>query len=67
MVQTRSEETGLANFQTIKEAIEYAARHEHVWKVSFNAQTGERVRLIKIGVQGAIRWVFEPIGVIADQ
>ena len=61
-VQTRSEDNGLRNFSSVKEAFDHANEDRTVWKVSFNAEDGTRVRFVKVG--GNIRtcvWEFQPI------
>jgi hypothetical protein len=46
-VQTRGEEDGLKLFHTVKEAYVYALNTPDVWKISFYADNGERVRLVR--------------------
>jgi len=46
-VQVRSEETGLRYFRTVAQAFKYAEEDKTVWKVSFEAASGERVRLVR--------------------
>lgn len=55
--QVRSEETGLNNFATLDEALQAADRDRTIWKISFAAPSGERVRLIKENGE----WLFRPI------
>lgn len=57
MVQTRSEENGLRQFDTIKEAFDHSLEDPTVWKISFTYRQ-ERVRLISNG-DGS--WIYEPI------
>jgi hypothetical protein len=57
MIQTRSEETGLREFSSAKEAFEFAANDPTVWKISFSLE-GERVRLVS---NGDGTWIFEPL------
>lgn len=46
-VQTRGEEDGLKQFPTVKEAYVHALNTPDVWKISFYADNGERVRLVR--------------------
>jgi hypothetical protein len=56
-VQTRSEDTGLEYFTTVKEAFDYAVRkNRSVWKISFDVH-GERVRLVREGDH----WKYEDL------
>lgn len=64
-VQTRSEETGLNQFNSIKEAMEAAHKDSTIWKVSFSVGN-ERVRLIKQVLRSSanvsiVWWKYEPI------
>jgi hypothetical protein len=69
MVQTRSESGGLEYFDTVQEALTYANEHEDVWKISFEAKTGERIRLVRRPTydlandceEAETNWSFEPI------
>ncbi len=45
-VQTRSEEFGIRNFDTVQEALEAAKKDETIWKISFNVSE-ERIRLVR--------------------
>lgn len=45
--QTRSEETGLAFFSTLKEAFDHAKADTSVWKIGFHLPNGESVRLVR--------------------
>lgn len=56
-VQTRSEENGLKFFRTLQEATDHAKKDLTVWKISFQSETGERVRLVKRGGE----FVYEPM------
>lgn len=58
-VQVRSEESGCHTVQTIKQAMRLAAEHEDIWKISFDAENGERVRLVRDELTGF--WVYENI------
>lgn len=68
MVQTRSESGGLEYFDTVQKALVYANEHEDVWKISFEAKTGERIRLVRRPTydlandcEAGTNWSFEPI------
>jgi len=73
-VQTRSENNGLlvhssvdlafaeAKAEAKAKAKAEAKRDPTVWKVSWTAQDGTRVRLVKEGE----RWIYEPILLSAD-
>lgn len=58
--QTRRDSGELRYFATLREAMADAA-DESVWKVSFDAVSGERVRLVRHD-QG---WVYEPLPTLA--
>jgi hypothetical protein len=45
--QTRSEETGLAYFDTLEAAKKASEADPSIWKMSFTIQTGERIVLEK--------------------
>jgi hypothetical protein len=47
MVQTRSEETGLAHHKTLQDALKLALKDKTIWKISFDIEDGSRVRLTK--------------------
>ena len=47
MIQTRSEENGIDTLETLEKAISEAKRDPSIWKISFNAANGERIRLVK--------------------
>jgi hypothetical protein len=57
-VQTRSEENGLNQFDTVQEALNYAKSDETVWKISFKLGN-ERLRLVKHEYPTASEWVLE--------
>jgi len=46
-VQTRSETGGLKFHQSISAALKHARRDQSVWKISFNAEDGTRIRLVR--------------------
>lgn len=56
-IQTRSETTGLMFHRTLDDAFKRAKRDDSVWKISFYAHDGTRIRLIRI-TQG---WLYEDI------
>ncbi len=47
MYQTRSEILGIAEWDSLEGALFYAEEHLTVWKISFFAENGERIRLVK--------------------
>lgn len=62
IVQTRSEENGLAEFSTLKEAFVYASKDQSIWKISFTIDTGERVRLVSQENSRTEKvWIYETI------
>ncbi len=62
-VQTRNEAGALQMFGSLREAFNHAEKDLSVWKVSFNAEDGSRVRLIRCWdeQQGKTCWSFEPL------
>lgn len=56
-VQTRSEENGLKFYSTLTDAFRAAQIDTSVWKISFNAYDGTRVRLVRTS-EG---WIYEDI------
>lgn len=70
-IQTRSEETGLCYYTTLKEAVQKADRDPTVWKISFSIASGERVRLLRreptfwdrifFWREAETEWVYSPI------
>lgn len=58
-VQTRNSEGELQFFDTVKEAFDHADEDQTVWKVSFDAEDGSRVRFVESPSKDG--WVFEPI------
>jgi hypothetical protein len=56
-VQLRDEVGVLTFKETLKEAFEYADEHREVWKISFDAPSGERVRLVR----SLVGWMYDPI------
>ena len=61
--QTRSEEHGLAFYETLHEALLAAKNDETVWKISWTVQeTHERIRLVKaLNYNEVLCWILEPI------
>lgn len=55
--QTRSESTGVASFNTMEQALNYAKKDETVWKISFSVNN-EWFRLVK---NEAGEWVYSPL------
>lgn len=47
-VQTRSETNGVKFHTSISAAFKQARRDGTIWKISFNAEDGTRIRLIKM-------------------
>lgn len=70
MFQTRSEETGMARFATLKEAIAYANEDPSVWKISFGVKNvhggSERIRLVRFPPDIST-WVYAPITDVLDE
>lgn len=60
-VQTRDGHGALCFFHTVKEAMEHAEKNPDVWKVSFAAEDGSRVRLVRRGTPLFRFWSYEPI------
>jgi len=63
MIQTRSESNGLQYCMSIKEAFDEAKRDHTIWKISFNAEDGSRVRLVlRESPECTIdTWCYEPL------
>ena len=57
MFQTRSEENGIQTYITLIEALDMARRDNTIWKISFDAFNGERIRLVKT-IEG---WTYENV------
>ncbi len=64
-VQTRNRNGEILQFKTLREAFLYADADYSVWKISFNAEDGTRVRLVeRFDEQHSDRcWRFEPIDI----
>lgn len=60
-IQVRSEETGIRTFPTVEKAFDEAILDSTIWKISFNAMTGERVRLVRRIRGGEAVWIYEPM------
>lgn len=56
-VQTRNAQGDLQFFPTLKEAYRHSEKDISVWKISFELESGERVRLVKRDGD----WVWEDI------
>lgn len=56
--QLRTYDGGLSYYPTLVEALKAAEQNKEVFKLSFNAATGERVRLIRSDNGD---WHFDPI------
>lgn len=60
--QLRSEETGISYAPTIREALEFAEQDLTIWKISFNSEIGDRIRLVKRRIfSDTYEWVLEPL------
>ncbi len=59
--QTRDGDGACVQHPTVAAAFQYAADNPSVWKVSFNAENGERVRLVQLADHRFHAWCFEPI------
>lgn len=56
MIQTRSDQSGMKEFNTLQDAFTEAERDKTIWKISFMLGS-ERIRLIRSGEL----WFYEPI------
>jgi len=71
MIQTRDEEDGLLAHATVEHAFNAARRDDTIWKISFDAEDGSHVRLVKNKVRHYTEktnrpptvtyWNYEPI------
>ncbi len=59
MYQTRSEEKGTREWNTFKEAMNYARTYQDVWKVSWTTSDGARIRLIYAEDDNV--WIYSPM------
>lgn len=59
LFQTRSETKGISNETTLFRALEAAKKDRTIWKISFNAANGDRVRLVTH--DNGITWILEPL------
>jgi hypothetical protein len=57
MIQVRMESGDIRSFPTLEDAFVFAQEFTSAWKISFNAETGERVRLIREDGQ----WIYENV------
>lgn len=62
IVQTRSEENGLVELTSLKDAFDEAKKDKTIWKISFSLDNGERVRLTRQedSVIGEV-WIYESL------
>lgn len=63
-VQTRSDGGELLLFDDIRAALAHAERDRTVWKISFNAANGDRIRLIRYGVGWMLELLELPIPIV---
>jgi len=56
-IQTRSQTGEIKFYNSLTSALADAKEDKKVWKVSFNAEDGERIRLIRT-IEG---WVYENV------
>jgi hypothetical protein len=61
--QTRSEETGLAEYPKLSEAFEAGEKDPSIWKISWaDDENGERIRLVRVGDTNYWeKWAFTDI------
>lgn len=59
MIQSRSEETGIKLHKTLNEALQDAKEDKSIWKISFDAIDGSRVRLVRY--ENPDEWIYSPI------
>lgn len=57
MVQTRNANGEIKEFHTIEEALAHSRKDSSVWKISFKAQSGERIRIVR----EQYGWTYESI------
>jgi hypothetical protein len=57
--ETRSEDNGLNEYQMLDEALEAAKKDKSIWKISFSALSGERIRLVRYTDDN--KWIYQPI------
>lgn len=61
-VQTRSEHNGLGYHNSVGAAIDAAKFDSTIWKISFTAETGDHIRLIRVALDDfSYLWKYEPI------
>lgn len=62
IVQTRSEENGLVELTSLKDAFAKAKKDKTIWKISFSLDNGERVRPTRQedSVIGEV-WIYESL------
>lgn len=56
--QTRSEESGLQFFSSLRDALNTAEKDQSIWKISFSLPNGERVRLVRTTLLNS-KWTLE--------
>lgn len=70
MFQTRSEETGIQRFPTMKAAVAHAEEDSTVWKISFGIKcadgSSERIRLVRFPPE-LHTWTYAPITDLLDE
>lgn len=59
IVQTRSEENGLVESPSLKDAFDEAEKDKTIWKISFSLDNGERARQ-EDSVIGEV-WIYESL------
>lgn len=57
--QTRSEKTGLDYFRNMRDAMNAAFYDRSIWKISFDAKNGDRIRLVRINDSN--NWMYEEL------
>ena len=62
-IQTRSEMNGLKFYKSLSYAFRAAKHDPTIWKISFNAEDGSRIRLVRTS-QG---WVYEDILTVVEK
>lgn len=56
--QTRNEHGEILRHASVNDAMLHAREDPSVWKISFDAANGERIRLVQ---KGRGTWVYEPL------
>jgi len=60
-IQLRSEETGIDTANTLGMALMSAKANPSIWKISFQIESGERVRLVR---NNSNEWVLEMMDMV---